>query len=153
MRRSRFARAVGTTGEARDRASVGEAMWFDIRSPDTSGDESLAAGRIAALDHCALLLGSTHALAWAASLLFHSRGAADISLANPLLPLSALLVLDGVAALGLHLRDRLGFAPHHTVRALCVYLIGAAGLWLLMGLTMGQQSHLGHEVMPVLAAG
>jgi len=128
-------------------------MWFDIRSPDTSGDESLAAGRIAALDHCALLLGSTHALAWAASLLFHRGGAAELSLANPLLPLTALLVLDGVAALGLHLRDRLGFAPHHTVRALSVYLIGAAGLWLLTGLAMGQQPHLGHEVMPVLVLG
>jgi len=62
MRRSRFAKAFETSDTIRQRTSVREAFWFDLRTPDTSGERSLADWRVAGLDLIALLLGFTHAL-------------------------------------------------------------------------------------------
>ncbi|MEO5972616.1 MAG: EAL domain-containing protein [Sphingomicrobium sp.] len=153
MRRSRFARAVGTNSEAPDRASVGEAMWFDIRSAESAGDDALSSGRVAALDHCALLLGFTHLVAWVATLIFHHATAALLSFSNPLAPLSVLLLVDVAAAVAVRWRDRLGLSPHHVVQALCAYFVIAGILWILTGLAMGEQVHQGHASMPILVLG
>ena len=60
MRRARFARAVEKVGTAPERASVGEALWFDVRSSDSAGDDSLLASRVSGLDHTAIVLAATH---------------------------------------------------------------------------------------------
>ena len=60
MRKSRFVRPVHSR-EA-EKASVKEALWFDLRVAETSDDASLADWRVAGLDHFALLLGVTHLL-------------------------------------------------------------------------------------------
>ena len=63
MRRTRFAAAIETTGEKRPRASIREALWFDIATPEEPDDHSLSAWRIAPLEHSALILGVTHLFA------------------------------------------------------------------------------------------
>ena len=45
MRRARF--AVSEGDRINDRASVRDALTFDLRAPDTSDDDSLAAQRVA----------------------------------------------------------------------------------------------------------
>ena len=125
MRRTRFAGAVDIDGEARERASIGEALWFDILSPDAPDDHSLSAWRVAPLDHSALMLGITHLIAAIALLALHPVQSLAPSFANPVMPMSLLLVIDLVAIVALRWRNRLGLAPHTVVRALATYL--AAG--------------------------
>src|SRR5687768_13186185 len=106
MRRTRFAGAVEIPGEARSRASVREALWFDILAPDTPDEHSLSAIRVASLDYSALMLGITHLIAAVALLALHPERALSASLTNPVLPMGLLLALDLVAILGLYWRDR-----------------------------------------------
>ena len=42
--------------------SIREALWFDVRAPESSDEDSLADWRVAALEHAPLLLGITHLL-------------------------------------------------------------------------------------------
>ena len=62
MPRTRFAKAVSQSFETSERASVREALWFDIESADTPDDQSLSESRVDALDYTATLLGATHLL-------------------------------------------------------------------------------------------
>src|SRR5688500_16450755 len=134
MRRTRFAGAVEITGEARERVSIGEALRFDVRAPDTPDEHSLLALRVAALDHSALMLGITHLIAAVAMLALHPDRVLAGSFANPVIPMSLLLALDVAAMGGLHLRDRLNLAPHTIIRGLAAYLTVAGTLWILVGL-------------------
>src|SRR5688572_6186612 len=153
MRRTRFAGAVEITSELRARASIREALWFDIRSPDSNDDHSLSAWRVAPLDHSALMLGVTHLIAALALLALHPEQALHRSLANPLIPLSALLALDLVAIIGLRWRDRWGLAPHTAIRALATYLAAVGTLWILIGLAIIAEDHAGHASLPILIIG
>jgi hypothetical protein len=54
---------------------------------------------------------------------------------NPLVPLALILILDGLAAVGLHWQDRLELTPHFVSRALSIYLAGVGLLWTLFGLS------------------
>jgi len=136
MRRTRFAKAVESHGGADARASIGEALWFDILSPDTPDNHSLSAWRVAALDLGAMLLGLTHLVSAMALLFLHSDWTLAPSMTNPLLPMFVLLALDGAAIAALRWRDRIGLAPHAVVRCLAAYLAASGGLWIIVGLTM-----------------
>ena len=151
MRRTRFAGAVEITGEAR--ASVGEALWFDILSPDAPDDDSLSAWRVAPLDHSALMLGVTHLIAAAALLALHPVQSLALSFTNPVVPMSLLLAIDLVAIVGLRWRNRLGLAPHTVVRALAAYLAAAGTLWILFGSAVTSQSQVGHAPLTILLMG
>src|SRR5687767_8692541 len=153
MRRTRFAGAVEIPDEAKSRASVREALWFDILAPDTPDEHSLSAIRVAALDYSALMLGITHLVAVVALFALHPDRALAASFGNPLVPLGALLGLDLAAIAALHWRDRFNLAPHTVIRGLAAYLAAAGSLWILVGLLMTQQSHVGHEGLPMLLIG
>jgi diguanylate cyclase (GGDEF)-like protein len=129
MRRSRFAKAIGTRQAGVERASVREALAFDIKATDTSDEQSLAEWRLASLDHAPLLLGATHLLLAIGSLLLYPQAAAEFGLSNPLIPAVLLLVLDAAAAAGMHYRDRFDWAPHTVIRALCIYFAFTGVLW------------------------
>lgn len=131
MRRSRFAKAIGDD-EGGERTSVDEALWFDLRSPESSDELSLASWRVASLEHAPVLLGATHVLIGLTCVGLQPQMALAASLANPTIPLLLVLALDLAAFLGLRWRDRFEIQPHSVVRGLCVYL-GLAGLlwtWL-----------------------
>ena len=97
MRRTRFAGAIER--KSGSRASIREALSFDILSPEVSDGGSLSAWRVAALDHSAVLLGITHLVAALALLSLHPEHSFSMSFANPLIPMSLLLALDVGAAL------------------------------------------------------
>ena len=59
MRKARFAGAVEASDDLRDRSSVREALWFDLRAHESSDEESLSDWRVAGLDHVPILLGIT----------------------------------------------------------------------------------------------
>ena len=153
MRRTRFAGAVEIPGEAKSRVSVREALWFDILAPDTPDEHSLSAIRVASLDYSALLLGITHMIAAIALFALHPERALAPSFANPVVPLALLLGLDTVAIVALHWRDRLNLAPHSVIRGLAAYLAAAGSLWILVGLAITGQAHVGHAAFPILLIG
>ena len=136
MPRARFAKAVSQPLEAPTRASVREALWFDIEAAETSDDRSLWASRVASFDHSALLLGAAHLLIGLTCLIRHPELASLKSLSNPVTPLGLILVLDAIAALGLRWRDELELEPHTVSRAMCIYLAAVGILWTLFGLAV-----------------
>jgi diguanylate cyclase (GGDEF)-like protein len=134
--RARFAKAVGQSFEAPERASVREALWFDVEAPQTLDEESLAESRVTAFDHTAALLAATHLLVGIACIARHTELVLLASLFNPLIPFGLVLLLDTVAVLGLRWRQELNLAPHTVARAMCIYLPAAGMLWTFFGLTI-----------------
>jgi diguanylate cyclase (GGDEF)-like protein len=135
--RTRFAKAVGQSNEAPERASVRKALWFDVEAADTAGDHSLSDTRAALFDHTALLLGATHLLLGIACLVPNPSVIGPPSISNPLIPLLLVLVLDGIAAWMIERRRGLDLAPHSVSRVMCIYLAIAGILWTWFGLSLG----------------
>ena len=148
MRRSRFASAIETSDVAGGRASISEALWFDLRNPETGDEASLADWRSAGLDHVALLLGFMHLLITAGYLLLTPKLQFCLCVDNPLIPSVLVIVLDVIAAWGLVARHRFNFQPHTVVRALCVYTAVAGLLWTWFGQTVADDAF----VAPISAA-
>jgi len=148
MRRTRFARAVEQAGTAPEKVSITEALWFDLRRPETSDEASLSEWRIAIVAHVALLLGVTHVLTTGACLaLFASRGT-GFAVDNPLIPASLVIALDAAAATGLIMRKKLNIPSHSVVRGLCAYLAVVGLLWTWFGHAIADDTF----VTPIAAA-
>jgi len=131
--RTRFAKAASTSFQTSDRASVREALWFDIEAAETADDRSLSESRVASLDYTAILLGATHLMLGITCFLRHPDLLRAPITSNPVIPLALILLLDLVAAVGLQWRDKLERTPHFVSRALCIYLAGVGLLWTLFG--------------------
>jgi len=58
MRRARF--AVSGSEGINDKASVGDALTFDLRTPETTDDENLVAQRVSMFELAPAFLGATH---------------------------------------------------------------------------------------------
>ena len=109
MRRARFA---VSDGEALfERASVRDALTFDLSAPDTSDDDSLAAERVAMFELAPLLLGATHLVWGLACFLVHPMSIFAPLECNPLLPLLGVGAVDAIAYFGLKYRRKLGLSP------------------------------------------
>jgi len=148
MRRARFARAVEKTAESTERVSIREALRFGLRRPETSDEASLADWRVSGLDQVALLLGVTHVLITGTCVaLFDMRGT-GLSLDNPLIPAFLVIACDAIAAIALHLRERLNIPSHSVVRGLCAYLAVVGLLWTWFGLAVEDATFL----YPIAAA-
>ena len=50
MARTRFAKAVGQSFETPERASVRQALWFDVEAAEIPDDDSLADARVSLFD-------------------------------------------------------------------------------------------------------
>ena len=147
MRRSRFARAF-EGNEPRERASIRDALNFDVVSHETSDEESLCEWRLTSMQHAPLVLGVTHLLiAFASVLLSSSLRYSSIS-ENPLVPAGLVLTLDGVMAALLLKRHSLNLAPHTVFRLLCGYLALVAALWTWFGYAISDDA----LVTPIAAA-
>jgi diguanylate cyclase (GGDEF)-like protein len=136
MPRSRFAQAVSPTSEKPERASVREALWFDVEAAETAGDESLSESRGAFFDHTTLLLGATHLILGVTCIARHPGLLWNPLLSNPLVPLFLIVALDALATFALMRRERIDVAPHTVSRAMCVYLAGVGILWTWFGLSV-----------------
>ena len=154
MRRSRFAKA-SEPERGQDRASIGEALWFDIASLNSAEEQSVSAWRVATLEHAALLMGAAHLLVAATFFVLLPEVALEPSLANPVLPALGVLLLDVFAAIALKWRDRFRLSPHSIVRALCVYLAIVGVLWTLFGAAIAGQNQVAasNSVITVMVAG
>ncbi len=149
MRRSRFAIAFETNDELLARSSVREALSFDLHSPDSSDEFSLAEWRLAGLDLIAILLGFTH-LHFRRRLCIAGIEGIPISptLDNPLVPSLLAIALDGVAGAAMLMRRRIDLAPHSAIRALCVYVALSGLLWTWFGETVQDDAF----TVPIAAA-
>ena len=129
MRRSRFVSSVQPVEAAKP--SIWEALWFDLRAPETSDDVALSDWRIGGLDHVAFLLGVTHLLIALTSALLSPSLSYAHWVDNPLIPSALVIGLDVMAAAALLTRYRFNFAPHTIVRCLCLYiaLVGLTWTW------------------------
>src|SRR5689334_19558624 len=136
MRRSRFVSAIDQNDTAGERPSISEALWYDLRNPETTDEMSLADWRIAGLEHVAILLGFTHLLITIGYVLLSAKIPFCACFDNPLIPSSMVLMLDVAAASALVLRHRFKFQPHTIVRGLCAYLAIAGLLWIRFGQTV-----------------
>jgi diguanylate cyclase (GGDEF)-like protein len=136
MRRARFARAVENIAEESQKVSIRDALWFGLRSPETSDEASLSDWRVGGLDHVALLLGVTHLLIVGVCTVLMNRHGAGLTSDNPLLPAGVVLFCDAVAAVLLWKRKRFNLSSHTVVRGLCVYLAIVGVLWTWFGIAV-----------------
>ena len=147
MRRSRFAKAIEVS-EIRERASVGDALTFDIVAHETADEEALCEWRLTAMQHAPLVLGVTHLLSAIACVMLSSSLSYPSLTDNPLVPAVLVLLLNsGMTALLLK-RHRLNLAPHRVFSFLCVYLAVAGILSTWFGHAVSDDAF----VMPIAAA-
>jgi diguanylate cyclase (GGDEF)-like protein len=139
MRRSRFAAAI-ETDEVLERASVREALAFDIEEPTASNEETLADWRIASLKHAPVLLGATHVLVAVTCLILSSSWAFAGPGDNPFIPAGLVIALDCAVAFVIFRREQLKLTPRAVVRLMCCYLALAAVLWTWFGTTVADDS-------------
>src|SRR5687768_834745 len=146
MRRSRFVKPMQP--RENEKASIREALWFDLRSPETSDDATLSDWRVAGLDHVAVLLGITHLLITATCVALSPTLVFDSLFDNPLIPSCLVIALDIAVAVALFTRDRFNLAPHTIVRSACVYLALSGVLWTWFGYAVADDAY----IMPLAAA-
>ncbi|MCA1652690.1 MAG: hypothetical protein LC656_00470, partial [Sphingomonadales bacterium] len=97
MRKARFASAV-ESGEAGGRATVVEALSFDISPAESSQDATLADQRVSQLHHVPLLLFAMH-LTCGLALFVYSLMSRDSAMAREVAgPLGLTVALDGAGA-------------------------------------------------------
>ena len=147
MRRSRFAKAV-EVAEVQERASIGDALWFDVTPPDSSDEESLCEWRLAGMQHAPLILGVTHLLITAAYAILSPKLQFCFCLTNPLIPSSLAILLDAAIAALLLARKRIELPSHGVFRLLCAYLAMSGILWTWFGSTLAD----GAFVSPIAVA-
>ena len=133
MRRSRFARAIERDDAVTERATIRDALWFDLHKPESSDEASLAEWRVAGLEHMALLLGFTHLLFTGAYIWLAKSLQFCLCVDNPLIPAALAIGLDVVVATALLCRKRFNIDAHTLVRSLCLYLIVSGLLWTWFG--------------------
>jgi diguanylate cyclase (GGDEF)-like protein len=146
MRRSRFARAIETTS-VRERASIGDALWFDVTAPDSTDEDSLCEWRLAGVQHAPLILGVTHLLVAITCFALSSGSGSGIA-HNQYVPAAIVIALDAATAALLLMRSRLSLAPHTIHRILCAYLALVGVLWTWFGYAVGDDTFL----TPIAAA-
>ena len=139
MRRSRFAKTTEAT-EVRERASIKDALRFDVSPPDNADEEALCEWRLTGVQHAPLILGLTHLLITVAYALLatkvHYKSLSD----NPFVPAALVIGLDTAAAVLLVAKHRFEIAPHAAFRFLCVYLAAAGLLWTWFGYTVSDDA-------------
>ena len=130
MRQARFASAV-ERGELDTRATISEALSFDISPAESSQDTTLAEQRVSQLHHIPLLLGAMHLLC-AVALLIYSFVNGDGGMARAVAgPLGLALAIDCAGAALIRYRERLGLQPHTVTRLICAYVVLVSGLWAM----------------------
>jgi len=147
MRRSRFARAIDSN-EVRERASISDALWFDVTPPDTADEDSLSEWRLTGVQHAPLILGITHLLIAITCMALSTKQSLSSFSDNPYLPALLVLALDIGTATLLFTRQRLNIPPHTSFRILCVYLALAGALWTWFGNSVAGDTF----VAPIAAA-
>lgn len=132
MRRSR-SKCTGKADPGRPRASVREAMTFDVLPPRNDDDLTLQAKRIRMWAYGPILLAATHFIV-GLILLVREQGNMDGNQLVMALALVAIaLLLDAGAGILLFLRRRLKLAPVSAARLILGWFCLTGILWMLFG--------------------
>jgi diguanylate cyclase (GGDEF)-like protein len=137
MRRTLFGKSPELERLAPPRASIRDALLFDVSDQEASADMTLAERRVDSWTFAPWLLLAGH-LIIAATLLVQDRPAASQStLAAVLIPLVTSVALDAVAGFVLLGWRRLQLAPHTIGRLMCGYLGATGALWTMSSVASG----------------
>ncbi|WP_341633438.1 putative bifunctional diguanylate cyclase/phosphodiesterase [Sphingomonas agri] len=129
MRRTLFGRPPAVELNTPARASVREALLFDVVDHIESANFALGERRLASWMYAPWLLLSGH-LALAISLFVEAPAeAGGGALAGALVPLVFSLALDSAAGITMAMWRRLQLAPHTVSRLMCGYLAVTGMLW------------------------
>ena len=146
MRQARFASAV----EREAKATVAEALSFDISPPETSQDATLAEQRMTQLHLVPLLLCSMHLLC-GLTLVIYSMIAGGESLAAAVVgPICLIFAFDGAAAALIRYRERLHLQPHTVTRLICAYVVVVSALWAMFSLSAANPAMQVSGLSPLL---
>nr|WP_294849898.1 EAL domain-containing protein [uncultured Sphingomonas sp.] len=138
MRRARF--AVSREDGISDKASIGEALTFDLKTPDNGDDESLAEQRIAMFVLAPALLGATH-LVWGLACIFlHPHAVFNGLTTNPMVAVFSALLLDSLAFALLWFRERLKIPAHAAAKLMTAYIAASGAIWMVFGLMLGSMA-------------
>ena len=137
MRRTLFGQSTERERLAPPRASMQDALLFDIRDHEASTDLTLAERRAESWTFAPWLLLVGH-LILATTLILQDRPpASQAVLASVFVPLLLALLTDVIAGSFLLLWRRMQMAPHTVGRVMCGY-IGATGvLWTMSSVAAG----------------
>ena len=131
MRRTVFGKSPEIERLAPPRASLSDALFFDIRDHEASADQTLAERRVDGWTFAPWLLLAGH-LIIAITLLAQERPpASQPVLMSVFVPLVLALVTDLVAGLLMLGWRRLQLAPHTVGRLMCGYIAATGALWTM----------------------
>ncbi len=129
MRRTMFGKSPERELLAPSRASIRDALLFDLSDQQASADLTLAERRVESWTFAPWLLLAGH-LIMAGSLLVQDHPAASQgTLASVFVPLAIAIALDLVAGIVLLGWRRVQMAPHTVGRLMCGYMLAAGALW------------------------
>jgi diguanylate cyclase (GGDEF)-like protein len=131
MRRALFGKSPETEIPSTARASVREALLFDVRDHEASNDFALAERRVDDWTFAPWLLLAGH-LVITATLVFQDRPSSHWpTLASAMAPLGVSLLVDLAAGLVMLGWRRMQMAPHTVTRLMCGYIAATGVLWML----------------------
>jgi len=137
MRRTRLGVVMEERGFT-PRASVREALLFDVAPAETEGDRTLADRRIRTFGSSPLLLAATHAVVGVTVLLQGVNGSSWGEVFTALLPLILAMLLDGAVGLVLGRYRQFRLAAHNVGRLTMAYLAASGVLWMLFASAASQ---------------
>ena len=138
MRRTLFGKSSERERLAPPRASVREALLFDIRDHEASTDLTLAERRADSWTFAPWLLFAGHLIIAATLLLQERLPSSPASLAPVVVPLLLSLTTDVAALLLLLAWRRFKMAPHTIGRLMCGYIILTGVLWAMCSVGAGE---------------
>ncbi|RST31868.1 EAL domain-containing protein [Sphingomonas ginkgonis] len=129
MRHAIFGNRVAAEPMLDAKATIGEALTFDIVAPPTSDDEVVAEKRSENFTLAPLLLFVSHCIIGAALLLID--GSATLAgNASALAPLILAILLDGGVAMLFRFKDEPGLRPFTIMRTLMLYVASSSTLFI-----------------------
>ncbi len=143
MRRARLGFAVEER-TSDSRASIREALRFDIASLDSEGDQTLAERRARGYTFGPWLLAATHVVVGLALLLQGFGTTTWGAVVATVLPLALALALDVFAAVLLYVHPRTGVQPYTVGRFMVAYTAASGVLWMLFAAAASQLVGLNH---------
>ncbi|MEP7131174.1 MAG: EAL domain-containing protein [Sphingomicrobium sp.] len=137
MRRTVFGKSAEIERLAPPRASVSDALLFDVRDHEASTDMTLAERRAESWTFAPWLLLVGH-LVLSTTLILHERPPASRAvLASVFVPLVLALLTDVAAGAFLLLWRRMQMSPHTVGRVMCGYIGGTGVLWTMSSVAAG----------------
>src|SRR5690349_16933577 len=137
MRRTLFGKSPELERLAPPRASIRDALLFDVADQQASADLTLAERRVDSWTFAPWLLLVGHLIVSAALLAQGRPPASSATLASVFVPQAGALVLDLIAGFVLLGWRRLQLTPHTVGRLMCGYLASTGVLWTMSSVAAG----------------